>query len=116
MIRIEYPDDDLEKIENPSFIERPTDRPRAFAFTEPVPLDVRMRNRLIAGGGMGLKGHDGIIPFLATIESELDIERPKIDVLEHNRFGDDADDILLEIAFRCGEFRIERRKFRVEIP
>lgn len=92
--------DDREEVEQPSLLERFTDRQIGLSLAQSLAIDVRMGDVRTAGGLLGVGGHDAIgVGQPDSLPIQLDPKRPQIHPLQDNGFGGGRDASLLEVDF-----------------
>ena len=76
---------------------------------------MRVRHRVVRGGGVGVEGHDleGLAgcPGGQPVPGEPYRERPKVDLLEFDGLRGDAQRLLLEVQIQAAELVVQLPEF-----
>lgn len=76
-----------------------------------------MRDVVMARGRIRFQREDVIRAWLIElIPVQHDLERPQLNVLQHDRIGHDGDRVLLQVAVELTELRLQGIEFVVDLP
>ena len=92
VVRVQQVLDDQKEIEQPALLEGRTNWHAPVALTYRIVLDVRMRNTFVRRSRIGVECDHAVVVRMAVDQIapfEPDLERPKIDAFQLDRFGRD---------------------------
>ena len=118
VVRPQQTGHEQKEVKDARLTNRGTNRRAPFALAEDVVLHVRMGDVVLSPCRIRLQRNDAIVGQNVMAEfgpAELNLERPQVDALEHDRLGGDLNLALARIELELREFRPQGNQVIVKI-